>query len=162
MSWGPRAEAETSNFLGLRRLDDRRDPLAATDAGGRQPSLQPATAQFEQERQQQARAGHPERVAKRNRAAVHVDLLAIQPQLFFNDGRVLRGERFVDLDEILTCADRRASGCMRGRTGRAVSVRTAGSDRQRPRNAVVLERWRPKTEMPELRGDRRDRPATAG
>ena len=38
-------------------------------------------------------------MAERDRAAVDVDLLAIEAQLLL-DGQVLRGERFVDLDEI--------------------------------------------------------------
>jgi hypothetical protein len=34
-----------------------------------------------------------------DRAAVHIDFIAIEPQLFF-DRQILRGERFVDLDQI--------------------------------------------------------------
>ncbi len=77
----------------------RRNPLPATDAGGREPALESAAAQFEEQRQQQTRAGHAERMAEGDGAAVHVDLVAIQPQ-FLLDRQVLRGERLVDLDEV--------------------------------------------------------------
>src|SRR5690349_21461834 len=59
-------------FSPLYRFDHRRDPLATADAGGRQPSLQSAPAQFEEQREQQPRAAHPERVAEGDGAAVDV------------------------------------------------------------------------------------------
>src|SRR5579872_5579148 len=38
-------------------------------------------------------------MAKRNRSAVYVDFVAVQAELFF-DGQILRGESFVDFDQI--------------------------------------------------------------
>ena len=70
------------------------------------PRFMPRRPQFERQRQQQARAGHPERMAERDGAAVDVDPLAIEAELLL-DREVLRRERFVDLDEIDV---RRASG----------------------------------------------------
>ena len=63
------------------------------------PRFSAAAPQLERQRQQQARAGHAERMAERDRAAVDVDLVAIEAELLL-DGEILRGERLVDLDEI--------------------------------------------------------------
>ena len=78
---------------------DRGDALAAADAGGRQAALLAAAPQLEQQRQQQPRAAHAERMAERDRAAVDVDLVAIEPELLL-DREILAGERLVDLDQI--------------------------------------------------------------
>src|SRR5438874_660011 len=52
------------------RLNDRRDALPAANARSRQAALAAAAPQFEQHRQEQPRAGHPQRVAECDRAAV--------------------------------------------------------------------------------------------
>src|SRR5205085_222418 len=46
-----------------------------------------------------ARTGCAQRMAERNRAAIDVHLLSIEPELLL-DGEVLRGKCFVDLEEI--------------------------------------------------------------
>src|SRR5579864_7657192 len=83
----------------LERLHNRRNALTAADAGGRQPAFLSSTPQLEQERQQQARAAHAERVPERYRSAVDVDPVAIETQFLF-DREILAGKGFVDLDEI--------------------------------------------------------------
>ena len=65
----------------------------------RKPRLLPRRRSSSVQRQQQARARHAERMAERDRAAVDVDLLAIQAELLL-DGEVLRRERFVDFDQV--------------------------------------------------------------
>ena len=52
-----------------------------------------------QERDDEPRAAHPERVAERDRAAVHVHLLGVESELVDAD-EGLRGEGLVELDEI--------------------------------------------------------------
>src|SRR5579872_7603590 len=83
----------------LNRFDNRRDALTAADAGGRDAARLTAAAELQNERQQQARAAHAERMAERDRAAVHVHAIAIQAELLF-DGEILAGERLVDLEQI--------------------------------------------------------------
>src|SRR5437868_493695 len=84
---------------GLNALEDRRDPLTAADAERREPVLALSLAELGDERERETRTGRAERMAKRDRAAVHVRLLAIEAKLLL-DGEVLCRERFVDLDEI--------------------------------------------------------------
>ena len=71
----------------------------AADAERREPVLALSLAELGDERERETRTGRAERMAKRDRAAVHVRLLAIEAKLFL-DGEVLGRERFVDLDEI--------------------------------------------------------------
>src|SRR5207244_13618082 len=80
-------------------LEDRRDPLTAADTERREPVLALALAELGDERERETRTGRAERMAKRDRAAVHVRLLAIEAKLLL-DGEVLRREGFVDLDEV--------------------------------------------------------------
>ena len=63
------------------------------------PQRLPRLPELEQQRLEQPRAGRAERMAERDRAAVHVDLLAIEAELLL-DREVLAGERLVDLEEI--------------------------------------------------------------
>ena len=63
------------------------------------PRLQTATAQLEQQREKESRAGHPERMAQRDGTAVDVDPVAIELQLLL-DREILRREGLVDFDEI--------------------------------------------------------------
>ena len=83
----------------IERFDDHRDALTAADAGGRHAVLLAAPPQLEQQRQQQARAAGAERMAERDRAAVDVDLVAIEAQLLLAR-EILRRERLVDLDQV--------------------------------------------------------------
>src|SRR5262245_16590229 len=80
-------------------FDNRRDALAAADARGSQAALQISPSQLEHQRQQQAGSGHAEWMSQRNRAAVHVDLVAIEAQLLL-DRQILRRKGFVHLDQI--------------------------------------------------------------
>src|SRR5262249_31760301 len=78
-------------------LDERGDPLSSADAGrGNAPARVPP-AHFEQQREQQARAGHPQRMAQRDGAAVDVHPIAIEPEILF-DREILRRKRLVDLE----------------------------------------------------------------
>src|SRR5262249_11436668 len=83
----------------LRPLQQHRDALAAADAcGGDAPGLA-ALRELEQERVDEPGAGGAQRVAERDRAAVHVHPLAVEPQLLL-DREELARERLVDLEEI--------------------------------------------------------------
>src|SRR5258708_1714481 len=84
---------------GGERFDDDRRALAAADAGGAQTEALLGAPQRVQQMQRNARAGCGERVADRNRAAMHVRLGAVQPELAL-DGQILRRECFVHLDQI--------------------------------------------------------------
>src|SRR5262245_26427112 len=83
----------------LRPLENDGNPLAAADAGRRHAELLLPLLQLEQQRVDEARAGGAERVAKADRPAIHVHLLAIEAQLLL-DRQVLPGERLVDLEQI--------------------------------------------------------------
>src|SRR5438046_2298315 len=78
-------------------LEQRRLPLPDPDAQRRQPVAAAPPAELVQKRHDKARAGHPEGVAERDRAAVDVHLFGIQPQLT-DDYEALRGEGLVQLD----------------------------------------------------------------
>src|SRR5438309_3869707 len=80
-------------------LDDRRDPLTAADAERREPVALLTLAELVGEREREARARRAERVPERDRAAVHVRLLAIEAAVPLHRG-VLRREGRVDLDAI--------------------------------------------------------------
>ena len=58
-----------------------------------------APAKLVQQRDDEPRAAHPERMADRDRAAVHVHLRLVDPELA-HDRERLRGERLVQLDEV--------------------------------------------------------------
>ena len=62
-------------------LEQRCDALAHADAERREAVATVPAAQLVQERDDEARAAHPQRVAERDRAAVHVDLLLVEPEL---------------------------------------------------------------------------------
>src|SRR5215212_3407198 len=84
---------------GLNTLDDHRNPLPSADARGGEAVALLAAAQLVENRQQEARAGGAERMAERDRAAVDVQLLLVDVELF-RDREDLSRERFVDLDEV--------------------------------------------------------------
>src|SRR5919204_52230 len=80
-------------------LDDRRDPLPAADAERGEAVALLTLAQLVHQRQREARAGCAERMAQRDRAAIHVRALAIEPEVLLHR-EVLRREGLVDLDEV--------------------------------------------------------------
>src|SRR6185437_12875948 len=73
-------------------LQDQRHPLAAADAHRLQPELLVVPLQRVDQRAGDARAGHPEGVADGDRAAVHVQLVQVDPQVLVGRDD-LRGER---------------------------------------------------------------------
>src|SRR5581483_6892490 len=86
-----------------RRLDaareERRLSLADPDAECGEAVASAASAQLVQERDDEPRAAHPERVTESDRTAVHVHLPLVETKLADDDER-LRGERLVQLDEV--------------------------------------------------------------
>src|SRR6266480_2113160 len=86
-------------WLLVRALQDRRDPLAPTDAERREPVALLSLAQLVGERQGESRTRRAERMAERDRTAVHVRLLAVEAEVLLHR-EVLRREGLVDLDEI--------------------------------------------------------------
>src|SRR5213595_951920 len=59
-------------------LEERRLPLADPHAEGRQAVATAAPSELVKERHHQTGTAHPERVAERDRTAVHVHLLLVQ------------------------------------------------------------------------------------
>ena len=80
-------------------LERRRLALADADAERREAVAAAAAAQLVQQRDDEPRAAHPERMAERDRAAVHVHLLGVEAELPDHD-EALRGERLVQLDQV--------------------------------------------------------------
>src|SRR5205085_11457277 len=76
-----------------------RDSLATTDAGCGQSILRVATAKFVQQSDYQAGAGCAQRMSEGDSAAIYVDFVAIQPELFFHC-EILTGKGFVDFDQV--------------------------------------------------------------
>src|SRR2546421_6840430 len=74
-------------------------PLADAHAEGRQAVTAVAASELVEERDHETGAAHPERMAERDRAAVHVHLLLVQAELA-DDDETLRRERLVQLHEI--------------------------------------------------------------
>ncbi len=64
-------------FVGLNPFDNHRNALTAADASRSQSVTTFTSLQFTQQRQHQTRSGRAERMAKRDRAAIHVRLFAI-------------------------------------------------------------------------------------
>src|SRR2546428_4352700 len=80
-------------------LDDRRDPLTEPDAEGAEPVPQALALELVEEGRQEPRAGRPEGMAQRDRAAVHVDRRGVEPEgLDRREGD--GGERLVDLPQV--------------------------------------------------------------
>src|SRR5262245_48312553 len=88
---------KTATSLGP--LHDHRDPLAAADAGRRHAELLLPLLQLEQQRIDEPSARGAERMAQADRAAVHVELVAIDLQLLL-DRQDLTRERLVDLEQV--------------------------------------------------------------
>src|SRR5579859_6661097 len=104
----------------LDALEDRRDPLAAADAERREAVLALALAELGDEREREACARRAQRMAERDRAAVHVRLVPVEAEVLL-DGEVLRRERFVDLDQVHV-RDRQARALQR------LAARRRGAD----------------------------------
>src|SRR5947209_11350799 len=80
-------------------LDGQRHGVAAAEAERGESAARAATLHFVQHRRQKARARLPYGVAERDRAAVNVHLLRVEPQLAYDrDG--LNRERLVQLYEV--------------------------------------------------------------
>ena len=79
--------------------EERGLALADADAQRREPVTAAPPAQLVEERHDEPRAAHAERVAERDRAAVHVHALRVEPELA-DHREALRRERLVQLDEI--------------------------------------------------------------
>src|SRR5262249_39172029 len=80
-------------------LQDRRDPHARPDALRREAVAGPAAPQLHRDRGDEARSGGAERVADRDRAAVHVHLRGRDPPLAQRRDH-LGGEGLVELDAV--------------------------------------------------------------
>ena len=108
--------------------------LADADAQRRQPVAAAAASKFVKERDDEPGAAHAERMTDRDRAAVHVHSLCIEPELA--DTTRLRGEGLVQLDQV-DLAD--------ATPARSSSLRTAGT------GPIPITRGRPRRR----RGDER-------
>src|SRR3954470_8868115 len=80
-------------------FEDRRHTLAATDAHRLETERLVLELQPVDQRAGDARAGHAERVADGDRAAVHVEPLDVDAELLVRRDH-LSGERLVDLDQV--------------------------------------------------------------
>src|SRR5579864_6784125 len=65
-------------------LNDRRDALAAANAGRREPVFPGTPPEFQGQREQQPGPGHAERMAEGNGSPIDVGLVAIEAQLLFD------------------------------------------------------------------------------
>ena len=111
-------------------LDRHRHGPAAAEAQRREPVAALAPRQLVEQRRDDPRAAGPDRVPERDRAAVDVDAVPVEPELAAV-GQRLRGERLVDLDQVvLVGRDPRPRAPARGRprSGRG----TASAARPRP------------------------------
>src|SRR6476661_5766244 len=85
----------------LHPFERERDSLADADAHGRERELSAAALELLGCGQRKARAGHSERMAESDRAAVGVHLRRIVGKAeLAEDGETLRRERFVQLDHV--------------------------------------------------------------
>src|SRR5438445_1311507 len=87
----PECESVTEMvWLVVQRFDNDRNPLSPADAGSCQPIAQSIPPQLIQNRNHQPRTGSTQRMPKRDRSAVDIRLLALQPQHFFQDRKSTR------------------------------------------------------------------------
>src|SRR5205807_4474808 len=80
--------------LVVQGLDNHRDSLPSADARRRQPIPQSISLQLIQNCNHQPCPRSPQRMPERDRSAVHICLIALQPEHLFH-GKVLRGERLI-------------------------------------------------------------------
>ena len=92
---------DVAHAAGLHPFQRERDALSDADAHGRQRMAAAAPLQFLGRGQREARAGHAERMAERDRAAVGVHLGSIvgEPELA-QHREALRGEGLVQFDHV--------------------------------------------------------------
>src|SRR2546430_16152365 len=83
----------------VRFLDQQRDALPATNAGGGDTIAQAGALQFSRDGDGEAHAGRAERMADGDGAAVDVELVLIEPERA-RAGHDLRAEGFVDLEAV--------------------------------------------------------------
>src|SRR5579859_5644026 len=81
------------------RLHNHRDALTAANAGRRQTIFFLPAPQLVKQSDHQPRSRCTQRMSQRNGSAIHIHLLAIQPQLFFHR-EILCGEGFVHLNQV--------------------------------------------------------------
>src|SRR3954452_13898252 len=85
----------------LHAFERERDSLSDADAHGRERELSAVALKLLGGGKSQPRAGHAERVAKRNRAAVGIYArIVVGNAELAEDGKALRGEGFVQLDHV--------------------------------------------------------------
>ena len=75
-----------SVVTGSHSFNNRRNALAAADAGCGEPVLAAALLQLVRQGEQEPRARHPEGMAQCDRAAIDVGLVAIEAELFLPRG----------------------------------------------------------------------------
>src|SRR5208282_212975 len=85
--------------LSLQAFDDDGNPLPAPDTRGRQPVLAFAATKLVHQRDNQACTGCAQRMAERDRAAIHVYFIAIKPK-FLLHSEILRRESLVHLHQV--------------------------------------------------------------
>src|SRR5688572_10037269 len=86
-------------ILDVRPFEERRLSLPDADAHRRHAVTAAAPPELVQQRHDETGAAHPEGMADRDRSAVHIHLLLVEPKLA-DDGEALGRERLVQLDEI--------------------------------------------------------------
>src|SRR5437870_9021163 len=94
-----RSGESSKSMSGLEILEDRGGPLPAAHAHGHHAVSRSTTPHFAHELHGQLRSGRAERMAKRDRATIHVDALLVHSELAHHRQR-LGAERFVQFDEI--------------------------------------------------------------
>ena len=118
---------------GAGHADDEGVALAAAAAQRGRADAAAATLELERQVQGDPGAGHADRVAERDRAAVDVDLVGVDAQLP-GRGQADRGERLVDLDQV-EVGGRDALLLRRPSRWRGPAGSAASSRGRRPRRA---------------------------
>src|SRR5690242_17559885 len=101
MAASSRAFTAVAMESNLHPFERERDSLADADAHGRERQLAAGALELLGCGEREARAGHSERVAERDRSAVGVHLRRVVREAeLAEDREPLRGERFVELDDV--------------------------------------------------------------
>ncbi len=100
--------------LSIHRFHNHRDSLPATNARGSQSIPQIIPSKLIENGNHQTRAGSTQRMPQRNSPAVHIRLVAIQPQHFLHR-QILRRKRFIHLHavDLLECQPRELQRLLR-------------------------------------------------
>src|SRR5437016_257413 len=85
--------------ISIRILEEHRNSLPTANAGRGDSIAQFRVTEFTRERKSEPDAGGRQRMPNRNRAAIHIEFVAVDPQLALHSDE-LRGKRFVDLESI--------------------------------------------------------------